>query len=211
MGGSGSGNWPRVSTGPSVEGSLALDVNQLVKAGLMKHGNHLGALKWTRGIGGNNMASLSYEMVDYGTDELALEVAYALTRHREQETVQDTIWFMSTYPNLGGVRWWLACPRCGRRSGKLYLRPGGTRFLCRRCHGLKYSSQRESPMHRAISQTQKIRVRLKGSVSTLDPFPYRPKGMHWATYLRWREKAYSHLNKANMLMAKMLRLGFEKF
>jgi hypothetical protein len=40
---------------------------------------------------------------------------------------------------FGGVRWLFRCPRCGRRSAKLYL-PRGSVFLCRTCHALTYES-----------------------------------------------------------------------
>src|SRR5437667_350708 len=39
-------------------------------------------------------------------------------------------------------RWWGRCP-CGRRVGKLYLPAGATRFACRHCHGLTYTSCQE--------------------------------------------------------------------
>jgi hypothetical protein len=37
----------------------------------------------------------------------------------------------------------------------------------------------------AVLKSQKIRMRLGGSLSLLDEFPDKPKGMHWRTYERW--------------------------
>jgi hypothetical protein len=47
---------------------------------------------------------------------------------------------------------------------------------------LKYESQYEAGYSRACSQSHDLRKRL-GYVGALDdPFPPKPKGMHWKTY-----------------------------
>ena len=40
-----------------------------------------------------------------------------------------------------GSRFYFLC-ECGRSCGKLFLPPGANRFACRRCHRLRYDSQR---------------------------------------------------------------------
>ena len=44
-----------------------------------------------------------------------------VSREVDGETVESVIFLIPTYPHFGGVRWWLSCPSCGGRSGKLYL------------------------------------------------------------------------------------------
>lgn len=61
---------------------------------------------------------------------------------------------------------------------------GGAYFRCRHCHGLKYESQYEPPWLRGTTRAQKIRERYGGSGSLDEPFPEKPKGMHWRTYER---------------------------
>jgi hypothetical protein len=61
--------------------------------------------------------------------------------------------------HFGGRRPWFICG-CGRRAAVLYT-IGGL-FRCRRCQGLVYASQQESPCYRNLSQAQKVRLRLGG-------------------------------------------------
>ena len=90
------------------------------------------------------------------------------------------MWFLTSC-------FFLAIQCCGRRVAKLY--PRGHVFACRQCCGLAYASQCENPRHRALSKSQKIRMRLGGSPSILDLFPDKPPGMHWRTYGRLFNKA----------------------
>ena len=56
----------------------------------------------------------------------------------------------TTFPRLGGARWWFTCPlvvdgrACERRVAKLYLPPNGRYYGCRRCNRLSYTSCQES-------------------------------------------------------------------
>jgi hypothetical protein len=43
---------------------------------------------------------------------------------------------------FGGTRYYFECPRCDRNYRKLFLAPGKSQFACRRCEGLRYTSQR---------------------------------------------------------------------
>jgi len=85
--------------------------------------------------------------------------------------------------NYGGNRPWFLCPAqgCGRRVAILY---GGRIFACRHCYKLVYESQHQAPHTRALRQAQKIRMKLGGSASIRERFPWKPKGMHWRTYSR---------------------------
>ena len=89
---------------------------------------------------------------------------------------------------FGGQRPWFVCPRegCGRRVAKLYA---GRYFLCRECHGLAYGCQRESKSTRLMHKAQKIRIWLGGTPSLMTPFPEKPRGTHWSTYLRLQDRA----------------------
>jgi hypothetical protein len=60
------------------------------------------------------------------------------------------------------------------------------RPTCRHCYGLAYESQQEPRHQRGLGKAQKIRMQLGGSQNMFEPFPDKPKGMHWRTYDRRR-------------------------
>ncbi len=112
--------------------------------------------------------------------------------------------------HFGGARPWfryiayVGGRLCGRRVGKLYLRDAPV-FGCRHCCGLAYRSQQEIPRHRAISRAQKLRMRLGGRPSLLEPFPKKPRGMHRITYYRLSAKAMTAQERSIALESDYLR------
>ena len=109
------------------------------------------------------------------------------------QTTTQRIPVVWTACTLGGRRPWFRCQvntkrgACGRRVAILYS--GGELFACRHCHRLAYDSQNETPYLRAIRRVRKIRMRLGAGFSFAEPFPDKPPGMHWRTYLRMRVAA----------------------
>ena len=59
-------------------------------------------------------------------------------------------------------------------------------------------------MRRGVFQAQKIRMRLGGTVNLFEPFPEKPKRMHWCTYLRLRARAEAAENYSNELTLQWL-------
>jgi hypothetical protein len=103
----------------------------------------------------------------------------------EWHDVSEFVPFAETTTNFAGRRQWFQCPSCGRRCRILY---GRSYFRCRRCQGLKYETQYEPPFARAATQALKIRDRLGSKGGIDEPFPEKPKGMHWKTYHRLRAR-----------------------
>jgi hypothetical protein len=85
---------------------------------------------------------------------------------------------------FGGHRLWFVCV-CGRHVSALYS-PNGRPWACRHCYRLTYATRQAIPRDRQLLRAQRIRHRLGGSRSMLEPFPPKPKGMHWRTYERLR-------------------------
>ena len=165
MGGIGSGRkWGY--GGPTCGGQFAIDVRYLARGGYLRPGTG-GVLSWCRN--GQVVARVEYLADDAGLKLSAEWVAF--------------VW---TPCYLGGRRTWLCCPGCGARVAILYFR--ARRFRCRRCHGLTYVSQRESPPDRALRRARNIRVRLGGAAKLTAPFPDRPRYMRRSVYDRLRKK-----------------------
>jgi hypothetical protein len=78
-----------------------------------------------------------------------------------------------------------------------YMEPEN--IFCRHCHNLTYSSQQESLPDRLMRKSRKIRKQLGGGNSLIDPFPFKPKNMHWKTYYRLRNEA-EHANYVSCLI-----------
>ncbi|TAK30436.1 MAG: hypothetical protein EPO21_19230 [Chloroflexota bacterium] len=187
MGGPGSGgNWYRWHKKDTADGCCKLDVRYLHRRKLMIPG-HYTTLRWSRG----EQEAGSIGLMAY-TDRVELRY-----RHRhgnsEWQDVTEAVKLTWTECHYGGRRPWFICPgvvngvSCGRRVAILY--DGGRYFLCRHCYDLTYESRREDRMNRALSKAQNIRRRLGGSASMLAPFPEKPKGMHWKTYVRLLRRA----------------------
>jgi hypothetical protein len=143
LGGWGSGrHWFSKKT--TVEECLTLDINKLVKAGLLYRS--WGEVRWYRG--GKETGSVDYELRDIGFKEG--ESVHILTLHPplinrgERFLMAQNIPLVTTQMHLGGKRWWFLCPDCRRRVGRLHLPYGKSEFFCRRCYVLTYMSCQES-------------------------------------------------------------------
>jgi hypothetical protein len=202
MGGPGSGRWYRWHTKATVEGCRRLDVRDWQRRGLLCPRMEF-SWGWWNGDG-RKVASINVR-VQPGR----VRLSYRIRRNGEdRQDIEEPVALVWTPCYYGGQRPWFICPGvvqgriCGRRVAILY--GVGRYFLCRHCYGLTYESQREDLPTRLISKAQKIRRRLGGSASSVEPFPAKPKGMHWHTYdrLRWQAR------EANMssLLAAVARL-----
>jgi hypothetical protein len=51
-----------------------------------------------------------------------------------------------------------------------------------------YATRRAGQRYRLILKAQKVRERLGGDLGVANPFPAKPKGMHWRRYERFRAR-----------------------
>jgi hypothetical protein len=185
MGGVGSGNWYRFDKKTATDECHSVDVRYLHREGLLKP-RHWFSLRWSRA--GRESGSIRGVVHSSSPPEsVTLLYRYRSELGGEREDVQETVPLTWTACNFGGERPWFICPGagCGRRVAVLY--GPGRYFLCRHCYDLTYQSQRDNKMYRSLHRAQNIRERLGGSANMMEPFPEKPKAMHWRTYerLRW--------------------------
>jgi hypothetical protein len=89
--------------------------------------------------------------------------------------------------HFGGSRPFFVC-KCGRRVLQLFF-PRGYSWRCRNCYCLSYATRQVSLPYRLILKGQKVRERLGWhDLGIANPFPPRPKGMHWQRYDRLRAR-----------------------
>ena len=195
MGGSGSGNWYRFDSKTLAENCLSIDVRQLSRKGCLEPGQRH-SWKWSDG------SNIVIE-----TKPEAIELFYGISRNEQpREDVHIEVPLSWSSCNYGGKRPWFICPGkgCGRRVAKLYSMHGY--FLCRHCHDLVYSSQREGKETRLMYKAQRIYRRL-GVHDRDDPYSTsRPKGMHHLTYDRLVEKAQELESESIRAAAMRFRL-----
>ena len=177
MGGRGSGRHWRYDAKDTVEDYRSIDVRRWQRDGLLIPGNWF---RWNWSRDGQTVASINVRV-----QNAAVVLEYRHRRSGEEwQSMEYLVRLDQTPCTYGGTRRWFTCPvaGCGRRVAILYM--GGRYFACRNCYKLVYESQREAEYYRELRKAQKIRRKLGGSESTFDPFPQKPKGMHWRTYMR---------------------------
>ncbi len=165
----------------SLDSGLRLDINGLMRDGMLKPGELTRyATSWRRIPTGKIVAGaiIEAEMRPDRPPRISIELA-----GREQG-----IRLAYCQRNFGGRQWYFLCPDTSRRVSVLWKPPGARYFASRQAFGrqVAYGSQFQTPHDRAISAAQMIRRRLGGNeyLSGLRGFPPKPKGMRWATYER---------------------------
>ena len=191
MGGYGSG---RQGGRLVVEDCLSLDINKLLRDGLLVPGWRVAPsiLRWTETRTGRETAAMAFvaDLADPGAAWMRL--AFGSGEGASRREHECTIRLATTRPRFGGLRWWFVCPLSGRRCGTLHLPHGASVFASRQAWRLDYHSQRLSPWERemrtARDRASRIRRRLGGTVTghaaVHEDAPPRQRGMWRSTYER---------------------------
>lgn len=180
MGGLGSGSWKKTNSKLIIERQRRIDIRRLKKQGYLWSG-HRGILSWSR----NKKQTVSINFM-IEADRMVLNY-WRRPRGGEWENVKQIIDIDQTPCHCGGHRKWFLCPGCLRRVAVLY--GAGKYFWCRHCYRLTYSTQKKNSKERLAKKASKIRKRMGGDGNLLDPFPEKPKNMHWKTYFRLRKES----------------------
>lgn len=158
MGGYGSGRQRSYGAKRTVEDSLVLTVERLVREGMIRTIPWQGKVAWRNTVTGEETASARYTCTNVDGDWVFTLSYTTARRGEEKHLVRLPIRLETTEPHFGGTRWWFTCPlvrdgkACNRRVGRLYLPPGSTYFGCRHCHDLTYTSCQESHKYDALGR-----------------------------------------------------------
>jgi hypothetical protein len=118
--------WLGTSTRAVIEDGLSLTVHRMARlAGKRPGTSHTGFWRWSRD--GETTSTISYRINTESTDWAELILDFTLN----DEPVHQRIWLEKRPCRFGGGRWFAECPSTGGTASKLYLPPGGRRFLSR--------------------------------------------------------------------------------
>lgn len=146
-------------------------MRQFKQRGLLFPGSNF-TWRWHYGSGGESAGSIGVRIEQH---QLALMFSANGTY------AGHTVELDRTPCNFGGFRPWFRCPHCARRAGVLFLR--GKTFMCRRCGGVKYSSQSDDRIGRTWRRQYRLEARLGENWA-------RPKGMHHKTRTRLLDRIW---------------------
>lgn len=108
-----------------------------------------------------------YQAITHEPGAERQELAYTRGRGADRKQVHQAVRLCHTVPHYGGRRWWMICPFRNIRVGKLYMPPGGDRFVSRQAWRLGYQCQHDAarePIRTASPATEEAGLhRPKGS------------------------------------------------
>ncbi len=103
--------------------------------------------------------------------EFSIEEIYKITLDRLNSiTIEGQNFQFESVPNrLGGYRWFVKCPDCGKKVLKLYTTKDKNQYLCKECQNLKSpsslygSTTRYKEVIKPMLKMEKIKEKLKTS------------------------------------------------
>lgn len=137
----------------TAESVQRIEVRRWSQAGYF-NGNFHFSCGWNRG--GEPTGSISVETTQ---DSAILSYRIKDLRTAEWSDKRQVVPVGQTLCNYGGNRKWFHCPVCNRRCELLYLR--ASRFACRCCQKVSYTSQSGGPIDRLTHKLHKLRARLE--------------------------------------------------
>jgi hypothetical protein len=183
-----------------LEDGLKLDLNRLVRQGLMLSCPVVGAVTFgPRGASGaayKGLFVLILSTENHGSLTLRLG---ALTQK---------IALVGEPRHFGGRQWYFVCPILRRRASVLWMPPGASCFASRQTWGpeVAYASQFKTAPYRALARASDIRHRLGDQeYSGFDAVPpLKPKGMHRYTYETQLKRLESYERTCNLYVERLI-------
>lgn len=160
-----------------------LDIRQLRQRGLLYVGTY-SAWRWTRN--GEPAGRVAFTV-----NENSIGLAYMANGRDTVQTIETT----ETPCAYGGSRRWFACPVCGGRCAVLFMR--ASRFACRSCQRVSYSTQSGSKHNRLNARYHRLLALVEAG---------KPKWQRWATF----NKLETQLDRADELATNSLRMFIKR-
>jgi hypothetical protein len=183
---------PRLRKRVCLEDGLKLDLNRLIRDGIVVSG----AVTGPRTTFWQAAASRELVAVAVITADLT-DLACPRIRIRMRGLEDQTIDLIAQRRHFGGLHWYFRCPVLGLRVSVLWKPPGATKFCSRQAWGkqVAYHTQFVGQARRAQIGKERTRSRLcdnpKHSFDWRVP-PPKPKWMRWSTFERRLERYYRY-------------------
>jgi hypothetical protein len=180
---------PRARQRICLESGLKLDLNQLIRQGVVRRGVRSGpfVMRWTNSYTGE-LAANAFLTADMRWDQEG-------TLHIRMADMEQTVILTPRQRKFGSNQWYFMCPHEDRCCSVLWRPPGAREFRSRQGWGSRvaYTSQFLGRVNRAHRGQAKIKARLQSDCDLeLWELPPKPKWMRWDTYDRYAEKFYKY-------------------
>ncbi|MES2977399.1 MAG: hypothetical protein V4731_03170 [Pseudomonadota bacterium] len=148
-----------------------LEIGRWHRGGYLRAGT---TFTWSWNRGGEATGSVGVQV--FGTDSLRLQ--YSIVGNGDQRgDASQTIRIAHTACHFGGARPWFQCPVCQNRAAVLYMR--FSRFACRKCQRVSYSTQSGSSHDRVCKLYHRLAALVEDG---------KPKGQRWATFNKLEDR-----------------------
>jgi hypothetical protein len=122
----------------TVEASCDLSIFRLNKMGMLA-GRRSIPITWASTMTGKETTIFLTADVT-GDPHVQLEYTISDSTGNTQD-YDYQVSLLTSHCNLGGIRYWFACPECLEKVATIYLTPGDVLFRCRHCNNLTYRSR----------------------------------------------------------------------
>ena len=185
-----------------LELGLRLDINQLLRDGLLESGQitQLKDCHWFDADG--EMIASARISADMTIGLREIYPADFSTMRIAADWIDQTIHLVARARHFRGQQWYAVCPRYGCDVSVLWSPPGQRFFAGRKSWGkhFAYLSQYYGPGSRAHYMARKLcdRIGGPGASGQWDVAP-KPKGMRWRTYESLSSRCEEYWSKATVL------------
>ncbi len=147
------------------EQSMRVDIRDWHRRGLLWDG---ACNTWWWSRGGERTGAITFRV-----SEDTIKLVYSVDGVDASQQIRK----VNTPCHYGGSRPWFECPVCQNRTALLYMR--FSRFACRKCQGISYSTQSGSSHDRVCNLYHRLAALVEDG---------KPKGQRWATFNRLEDR-----------------------
>ncbi|KCZ47311.1 hypothetical protein HY17_18845 [Hyphomonas sp. CY54-11-8] len=195
MGGLLSGGADRKHRG-TIEEYRRIDAGLFFRKGALRPG-YAGTVSWTSANGKDHQ-------IGFRAEDRSLRLQYAYRRGEDAwRQIDQVVPVIRRQCRLGGGTALFLCPGCSAIRKHLY--GSQAEFLCRKCSGLTYSTQREREYDRAARRARKLRRRIGADLGLGDWVGTKPKHMHHRTFDAIVEQIHAREEVAEMQLVHVLQ------